>query len=194
METSDALPAGGSRVCRPCTACCTRLPIPAGVIGPRRKPAREDCPHLGAAACNVYPPPYKACLDFCCAWLGNRDWAEAWRPDRSGLLCLREEIEAGLPAAAVYEIRPGALQEPAAVEIIAALKRTTVVIALVDGQRRRRCLLGERLVHAGHPGPSRPHFLGRQGLRPGGPNCPAATSYRSVVSLRTMAGRIPSLR
>jgi hypothetical protein len=54
-------------------------------------------------------------------------------------MCLRELLELTTPAAAVYEIRPGALRRPEAAEILAALQRTTAAVAIIDfrGQRRR---------------------------------------------------------
>ena len=172
MAVLDTFPYGRARLCRPCSACCIRLPVPAGVIGPHPKPSDTGCPHLCATGCRIYPRRHKICVDFHCEWLRDPSWAEEWRPDRSGLLCLREEIEAGLPAAAVYEILPGALQRPTAIEIVAALERRTMAIAFVDIQERRRCLLSEGLVHPAQPGPPRPHFLGPQCPRPDGPKSP----------------------
>ena len=177
MAAFDAFTPNGRRACRPCSACCTHLPISAGAVGLRPKPAGTACPHVCATGCSIYPNRPKLCVDFCCVWLRDRSWAEAWRPDRSGLMCLREEIAPGLPAAAVYEILPGALQGPAAAEIIAALKRTTVAVAVVDSQERCECLLGERRIHPAEPGPPKPHFGGPQSGQPDRPDHHAATSY-----------------
>jgi hypothetical protein len=151
MAATGHCPTSERRVCIPCTVCCVRLPIPLGVVGPNPKPAGVPCPRLGGIGCEVYPQRPALCVDFHCAWLREPSWSEAWRPDRSGLLCLREEIEAGTAIAAVYEVRPGALEGPAAVEILAELKRTTAAVAVVDCQGHRRCLSGEQTVRPDGP-------------------------------------------
>ena len=55
---------------------------------------------------------------------------------------MREEIEKGMPAGLVYEIRPGALAEATSEEIVEELRRTTVVVALVDHMKKRRRIEG----------------------------------------------------
>ncbi len=80
-------------------------------------------------------------------------------------MCLREEIDDGLPAALVYETRPGALREPVANTIVEELRSTTAVVVVVDHQQRRRHLPGKRSVHAGETALGAPHFL-RQKDRP----------------------------
>ncbi|MBN2476218.1 MAG: hypothetical protein JXB62_16515 [Pirellulales bacterium] len=143
MADLQILPHHGVRTCRPCLACCVHLPIPPGMIGPGEKPAGIRCTHLGARGCRIYNRRPTMCANFRCAWLNNASWPETWRPDRSGLLCLREPI-AGRVAAAVYEICLGALQKPAATEILDALQRTTDVVAVVDARQRRWCLPGRQ--------------------------------------------------
>jgi hypothetical protein len=73
-------------------------------------------------------------------------------------LCLREEIEAGLPAAVVYEIRRRVLRRRLAAEILEELKQHTVVIAVVDTRGRRRRLEGYRPLESARPLVP-PHFL-----------------------------------
>ncbi len=162
MAAENALRASGARDCRGCAACCTRLPIPAGEVGPDSKPPGVTCPRLSASGCEIYVRRPKLCVDFRCAWLADESWPDRWRPDRSGLMCLREEIEEGLTAAAIYEIRPGALGEPTAATIIEEIKRTTAVIAIIDYRQRRERLLGRLGVHAAEPPVRKPHFLGRR--------------------------------
>ena len=140
-----------NHVCGNCQACCTHLSIPAGDVGPGIKPAGVPCPNITPAGCRIYGCRPKTCVNFACAWLDDTDWLENWRPDRSGLFCLREEIEPGTPAAAVYELRPNALQTPVAVQILTELKRTTVVAAIINARRQRRKLLGNWVVSPPQP-------------------------------------------
>lgn len=158
MASLHAWTPGGTRDCGPCTACCTHLPIPAGAIGPGRKPAGVVCPHRCATGCRIYTRRPRLCVDFRCAWLSDESWPPPWQPVRSGLMCLREELDDGLPAAAVYEIRPGALQAPPAPAIMEELQRTTVVIAVIDKQNRRRRVSGRLQIHTTGPALPRPHF------------------------------------
>ena len=126
-----------SRTCGSCTACCTHLPIPANVVSAPPKAAGESCPHLCKAGCVIYQDRPAICARFQCAWLANLDWPEEWRPEQSGLLCLRELMDDGSPAALVSEIRPGALLEPIAQEILLHLLENTrrVVVVAPDGSR-----------------------------------------------------------
>ncbi len=82
---------------------------------------------------------FELCRKFKCVWLADTSWHESWRPDLSGLLCLREWIDEQVPAAIVYELRDGAIGSPAAVEILAELCRTTVSVTVIgrDGSRQR---------------------------------------------------------
>ena len=132
----------GGRCCGACTACCTHLPIPAGVVSPAAKPAGILCPSASTGGCRVYSKRPQMCADFHCAWLSDAAWCEAWRPDRCGLLCLRADIGENVPAAALYEIRPLALKQPVAAEILAELQSTTIVVAVVDSEQRRHRLPG----------------------------------------------------
>lgn len=113
------------RICGSCTACCTHLPLFGGE-GP--------CPHAGALGCRIYSRRPEPCARFACQWLRDPLWPAPWRPDRAGLLCLREVIEGAVAAAEVYEICPGALKRPEAAEILKALARTAATISIVDGE------------------------------------------------------------
>jgi hypothetical protein len=128
-----------TRHCGRCTVCCTSLAIPEGGVGADPKPAGTPCPWLQDAGCRIYGRRPKLCVRFACAWLRDRSWPPAWRPDRCGLMCLRELLELTTPAAAVYETRPQALRRPEAAEVLAALRRTTAAVVIVDfhGQRGR---------------------------------------------------------
>jgi hypothetical protein len=149
------------RACGACNACCTHLSIPAGDVGPGLKPAGVACLNVTPAGCRIYGRRPKTCVDFACAWLTDIGWPAEWRPDRSGLFCLRAEIEPGMPAAAVYEIRPNALQIPVAAEILTELKSTTMVIAIINAQQERKKLLGNWVASPAEPAVPAPHFVRR---------------------------------
>jgi len=155
-----------THVCGNCQACCTHLAIPAGDVGPGIKPAGVPCPNITVAGCRIYGCRPMTCANFACSWLDDSAWPESWRPDRSGLFCLREEIEPGTPAAAVYELRPNALQTPVAAEILTELKRTTVVVAIINARQQRRKLLGNWVVSPPQPTVPAPHFVGRSRTKP----------------------------
>ena len=161
MRHDASIDATQTHACGACSACCTHLSIPAGDVGPGMKPAGLPCPNLTAAGCRIYGRRPKTCVDFACAWLDDTDWPESWRPDHSGLFCLKAEIEPGTPAAAVYEIRPDALQTPVAAEIFTELKRTTMVIAIINAQQEREKLSGNWVASPPEPAVPAPHFIGR---------------------------------
>jgi hypothetical protein len=120
-----------SRHCGSCTVCCTHLPLRGeGPTGDGR--ATLPCPHAGALGCRIYSQRPEACVQFSCAWLRDPVWPGLWRPDRSGLVCLREVLEGEVPAAEVREISPGALHRPEAADILNELARTTATISIVD--------------------------------------------------------------
>ena len=161
MRDRSSTDTTSANTCGDCSACCTHLLIPAGDVGPGRKPAGIPCRNSTAAGCRVYGRRPKTCVDFACAWLADTNWPESWRPDHSGLLCLRAEIEPGIPAAAVYELRPGALQPTVAAEILTELKHTTMVIAIINIQQQRDRLFGNWVTSPSHPAVPAPHFAGR---------------------------------
>ena len=132
------MPILDQRACGDCTACCTHLPIGEGVVGAEAKPSGVACPHLASRGCGIYDDRPVVCSRFRCAWLAAKNWPEAWRPEQSGLLCLREMLPDGKPGALVQEIRSGALLAPQAPDILLALMRTCAVVVVVgpDGQRR----------------------------------------------------------
>ncbi len=138
-----SLRATASRHCTPCTVCCVALPVPEGLLGPECKPAGVACQDLGPRGCLRYASRPAVCSGFRCAWLADRGWPESWRPDRSGLLCLREDLLGTTPAAAVYEVVAGALAQPVASDILRALRHTTAAVALVHNDGRREGIFGE---------------------------------------------------
>jgi hypothetical protein len=147
--------------CGNCAACCTHLLIPAGDVGPGAKPAGVRCVNLTSAGCRIYGCRPETCVKFSCAWLGDTEWPESWRPERSELLCLRAEIEKDRPAAAIYELEPDALQSSIAADILSELKRTTTVVAVIDAQQERRKLQGNWVASPAQPAVPAPHFVRR---------------------------------
>lgn len=136
---SASLPIVDRRTCGECTACCTHLPIPENVVGQASKPAGIPCPHLSHGGCGIYDHRPGVCSRFRCAWLSCEEWPENWRPEQSGLLCLRETLPDGRPGSLVMESRAGALLEPQAKDILLALMHSCAVVVVVgpDGKRRR---------------------------------------------------------
>lgn len=112
------------------------------MISPGCKPAGVACRHLDPSGCRIYDIRPKVCRGFHCAWRADTNWPESWRPDRAGLLCLRERLGGKLPAAAVYELRPGALRTPLADMILDELRRTTAVVVTIDLAENRRSTPG----------------------------------------------------
>ena len=149
MHVKPAVPS--PRACHACTACCVQLPIPAGHVGTDCKPAGVECPSMHDCGCGIYASRPTICRDFRCAWLADPSWPDAWRPDLSGLLCLREPIANEHPAAAVYELRPDALVVAPAVEILAELQRTTTAVVLIDCGKNRRRLPGYWIERRAEP-------------------------------------------
>jgi len=101
LETHRTSEAPATRNCGSCTACCIHLPIPAGEVGQGAKPAGMACLHLSRRGCAIYEQRPQLCANFGCVWHQDEIWPASWRPDQSGLLCLREQIQPDLPAALV---------------------------------------------------------------------------------------------
>ena len=128
----------GVRRCKACTVCCVALPIPEGHLAMGPKAAGVPCINLVDHGCGRYEDRPAACRDFLCTWLADAAWPDAWRPDLSGLLSLREELEPGLVGAVVYEIEAGALESDVAKEILGALYSTVTILVVVDANGHRR--------------------------------------------------------
>jgi hypothetical protein len=94
--------------------------------------------------CRGYRQRSTVCSEFRCTWLSDDSWPRHWRPDHSGLLCLREKIHDGRVAAVVYETAAGALESPNSKAIIEALRATTDIVVTVDGQQNRQRIDGSQ--------------------------------------------------
>ena len=91
----------------------------------------------------MYASRPQMCDAFRCAWLKNANWPDSWRPDRSGLFCLHEQLPGDVPAALVYEIRPDAFAQASAADVFHALRRTAAFVIVVDAKQCRRRLAGD---------------------------------------------------
>ena len=83
------------RQCGPCTACCSELKIDTPELS---KKARLPCPHLSIKGCGIYAARPPVCREFLCGWRLFEELDDAWRPDLSGVLAMRQ-APAELPAA-----------------------------------------------------------------------------------------------
>jgi hypothetical protein len=109
----------------------------AGHVGAESKPRGVACPHMSESGCRQYTNRPAACRRFECAWLADPAWPAHWRPDRSGLLCLREWIAGSMRAAAVYELRSRALRSSTGRAVIRALQQSCSLIAVTKADRSR---------------------------------------------------------
>jgi len=119
------------RTCGECTACCVVLNIEEPPI---EKEANEPCRFLckDGGGCGIYAERPELCRGFKCLWLAfSSVIPEAFRPDRCGLMIRLvdkdgsgrvERLEDGVLT--VHEVRPRALQEAAAQELLARLMLT----------------------------------------------------------------------
>lgn len=122
MRCSDPPTATHGRHCGACTACCIHLPLAEGVLGPEAKPAGVPCRHVGPLGCRRHQRRPAWCAQFQCWWLSEPAWPAAWRPNRSGLLCVPQGFDRRSGRVRVYEIRPHALDDPVAPALLAALE------------------------------------------------------------------------
>ncbi|MBN2291571.1 MAG: hypothetical protein JXM70_04045 [Pirellulales bacterium] len=130
------------RDCRPCSECCWVLPLAVGHIDPHSKSLGQPCNRLASGGCRIHAQRFELCRRFQCTWLSDSKWNDSWRPDLSGLLCLREWIDEQVPAAIVYELRDGVIGSPEAVEILSELCRTTVSVTVIGRDDSRQRLVG----------------------------------------------------
>ncbi|PHR94810.1 MAG: hypothetical protein COA78_31475 [Blastopirellula sp.] len=129
--------------CGDCTACCSRLPISAGIVSPEQKLAGTDCPHQCSSGCSIYQDRPSICQSFECSWITQKNWEAGWRPDHVGLLCLEENLSETCKGAAIYEIRRGALSTPDGIEIFQQIKKRTDMVVLIYFNGTRHTIVKE---------------------------------------------------
>ena len=97
---SESAPTGND--CGNCTVCCMALRVIE-----LDKEAGRYCKHcLPGKGCGIYQTRFEICRTFLCGWRLVPQLDAAWRPDKSGILMLRQEVDK-LPEA----IRRGAGRE-----------------------------------------------------------------------------------
>src|SRR6516165_5983950 len=108
------------RGCGDCQACCT-------VVGVQElaKPHWTRCSHQCASGCAIYEQRPRTCQGYSCLWAaGLLDGDEEYRPDRLGIILdLRtagsDSVRPGDQVMIqVWEVWPGALDEPKAAELV----------------------------------------------------------------------------
>ena len=132
-----------SRPCGGCTACCTALAVDA-----LQKPAGEKCVYdQRGVGCAIYENRPDQCRGFECLWRTGVG-GEADRPDRVGLV-LHPQAEADRPMMIVREARPGAIDDPAARDLVDRVSRGRAVLLARFGEIPATILIGaERLRSA----------------------------------------------
>jgi len=84
---SESAPAGND--CGTCTVCCMALRVIEV-----DKEAGRYCQHcLPGKGCGIYETRFEICRTFLCGWRLVPQLGEAWRPDRSGILMLRQDMD-----------------------------------------------------------------------------------------------------
>ncbi|MDA7951312.1 MAG: YkgJ family cysteine cluster protein [Pirellulaceae bacterium] len=146
------LPILENRTCGDCQACCTELPIPANIVSREEKKEGCACPHLQDFGCKIYSRRPATCQKFQCTWLAEETWKDSWKPNKSGLLCLREILPNNLIGALVYEIHEGALESSLGQKITARLLTVSDFVILKDKSGKRQTLRKD------HPEKSRPYL------------------------------------
>lgn len=81
---------GPKNECGGCTVCCTALRIEDENFS---KPAGVTCHHCTPAGCGIYQTRYATCRGFHRGWLLLPALDESWRPDRSGVLISRIDLD-----------------------------------------------------------------------------------------------------
>jgi hypothetical protein len=83
----QTVPTGNS--CGSCTVCCMALRVIE-----LDKEAGTYCRHcLPGKGCGIYETRFEICRTFQCGWRLIPQLGEEWRPDRSGVLILTQEVD-----------------------------------------------------------------------------------------------------
>lgn len=124
------------RSCGECQACCTVIGISGDQNCPSSAPY-EPCVHQCEKGCGIYAYRPQECRTYECQWQRGVLTREDHRPDKLGIIIDKRrtsEGDKGSPPRDVFilwEVRPGALQEPAVVDLIKWLGRNVTSHALV---------------------------------------------------------------
>ena len=120
--------------CGNCTVCCMALRVIE-----LDKEAGRYCQHcIPGKGCGIYETRFEICRTFLCGWRLVPQLDAAWRPDKSGILMLRQEVEK-LPEA-YRAAGPGvnfvilggenAIQRPGVAEYVTTLVARNVAVYL----------------------------------------------------------------
>lgn len=124
------------RSCGECQACCTVI----GIQGDKNCPPSgvyEACTHLCEKGCGIYSYRPEECRTYECLWQRGLLTKDEHRPDRLGILIDKRRSGVGDKGSAprdvlvLWEVRAGAFDEPAVVDLIAWLGRNIVDCHLV---------------------------------------------------------------
>ena len=78
-----------SNDCGDCTVCCHSLRVIE-----LDKPAGIYCQHcVPGKGCGIYETRFDICRTFLCGWRQVPQLGDAWRPDRSGILIMMQEVD-----------------------------------------------------------------------------------------------------
>lgn len=110
-----------TRSCGECQACCDVIAVKT--LHPP-KANYEHCQHQCERGCGVYSHRPKECKDYRCLWQAGLLTSEEHRPDKLGVLLDERVIqETGQPCVVIWEVRPGAWEEPAVKELVKFLRQ-----------------------------------------------------------------------
>lgn len=117
------------RECGGCGVCCTAMNVPE-----LNKPAGRSCVHQTAAGCGNYERRPEVCRVWHCMWIRDdgRVFTDAQRPDRLGLFFTATEANAisGAQVIVGHQVRPGAVDEPEARQVLTYLRQFAPVRVL----------------------------------------------------------------
>jgi uncharacterized protein len=135
MKILDILDYNGEgkpdRQCGGCTACCTTMGV-----GEIQKPAFQKCKHACAQGCAIYEDRPESCATWACLWRRGLVMPEELRPDKLGIvfdLSIDDNNVFGQTCIHAMEFRPGAMNEPAAMEVLETIGRRLPVVVRTEG-------------------------------------------------------------
>lgn len=106
------------RECGECQACCFVIGVKTAPGGEKNN--YETCPAQCSIGCAVYTTGRpKECKDYSCAWQEGILTSEEYRPDKLGVIIDTRVIEeTGETCLVVWEVRPGAWDEPGVIKLV----------------------------------------------------------------------------
>lgn len=137
------VPALPNRECGSCTMCCKTMSVRE-----IDKPNGVWCRHVrDYKSCAIYDERPQSCRTFNCLWLRGIG-ADAMRPDKSRVVLVEAEDEAGGPkgvAAILDPTRPLAWQEPSMRTFLEQIRDRYGAVGMAIGSRKRVYRAGQPL-------------------------------------------------